>query len=151
MSVSFQNAGQEQRVDLGEEQTHVLKTSFFSCCRSVLFKTEPKICKTYFSGAKTTTYKTDSGAWLFPDKISPVLLQQAPRFNREAANPRSGWGSKPVKNRLVNYTIPELAAALTWDHTACHTVTSACLSWDQQSSPGQALSGGIGVEKYFLK
>lgn len=48
------------------------------------------------------------GVAMFPDKISPVLLQQLPRFNREAAKPRSGWGSKPVKNRLVNYIIPDL-------------------------------------------
>lgn len=61
MSVSFQNAGQEQRVDFGEEQTHVLKTSFFSCCGGVFFKTEHKICKIYFSEAKATRTKLTVG------------------------------------------------------------------------------------------
>lgn len=36
------------------------------------------------------------------------------------------------------------------DHTACHTMT--CDSpGASKVAPGKALSGGIGVEKYFLK
>lgn len=61
MSVSFQNAGQEQRVDFGEEQTHVLKTSFFSCCGDVFLKLDTKYAKTTFLKQKLPRTKLTVG------------------------------------------------------------------------------------------
>lgn len=62
MSVSFQNAGQEQRVDFGEEQTHVLKTSFFSCCGGVFFlKLSTKYAKSTFLKQKLPRTKLTVG------------------------------------------------------------------------------------------
>lgn len=135
-------------------ETHSCFKDFFLNFKLLLqcfLKLSPKYAKSIFLKQKQPQAKLTVGyVAIFPDKISPIFLKQPPRLNREAEKPQGGWGPS-VKTRLVNYIIPELAAEVNWDHTACHTMTSACLSWGQQSSPGQALSGGIGVEKYFLK